>query len=290
MCAKYQWLPGACIVPAGRLTLLGDTAIDCGGYADVWRATYHDEARSVVVALKVFRVYAKDKLRRVRKKFCEEAILWLRLRHKNIVPLLGADMTLFPVCLVSVWMKYGNISGYLRRFPGEDRLRLLIDVAEGLAYLHAEGMVHGDLKSANILINDERHACIGDFGLSAVIHDPDTIMSITPSPNAVGTLRWTAPEILDPESFGLEHAVATLETDVYSFGMVIWEVFSGHTPYDEHRYDATAQWKILSGVRPERPPHATAMGLSDCVWNLIQRCWHVDRHMRPAADTIVHEL
>lgn len=49
-------------------------------------------------------------------------------------------------------------------------------------------------------------------------------MSITPSPNAVGTLRWTAPEILDPESFGLEHAVATLETDVYSFGMVIWEV------------------------------------------------------------------
>lgn len=67
MCAKYQWLPGACIVPAGRLTLLGDTAIDCGGYADVWRATYHDEARSVVVALKVFRVYAKDKLRRVRK-------------------------------------------------------------------------------------------------------------------------------------------------------------------------------------------------------------------------------
>lgn len=49
-------------------------------------------------------------------------------------------------------------------------------------------------------------------------------MSITPSPNAVGTLRWTAPEILDPESFGLEHAVATLETDVYSFGMVMWEV------------------------------------------------------------------
>ena len=142
MCAKYQWLPGACVVPAGCLTLLGDTAIDCGGYADVWRAMYRTDGRPVVVALKVFRVYAKDKLRRVRKvrivlhdqiwlmrsvqqKFCEEAILWLRLRHKNIVPLLGADMTLFPVCLVSVWMKYGNISGYLRKFPQEDRLRLV---------------------------------------------------------------------------------------------------------------------------------------------------------------------
>lgn len=67
MCAKYQWLPGACIVPAGCLTLLGDTAIDCGGYADVWRAMYQAGGRSVVVALKVFRVYAKDKLRRVRK-------------------------------------------------------------------------------------------------------------------------------------------------------------------------------------------------------------------------------
>lgn len=64
-------------------------------------------------------------MRGIKQKFCEEAILWLRLRHKNIVPLLGADMTLFPVCLVSVWMKYGNISGYLRRFPQEDRLRLV---------------------------------------------------------------------------------------------------------------------------------------------------------------------
>ena len=67
MCAKYQWLPGACIVPAGCLSLLCDTAIDCGGYADVWRALYQAEGRSVEVALKVFRVYAKDKLRRVRK-------------------------------------------------------------------------------------------------------------------------------------------------------------------------------------------------------------------------------
>ncbi|KAH9838754.1 kinase-like domain-containing protein [Rhodofomes roseus] len=286
ICAKYEWLPGACIVPAGRLTLLGDSAVDCGGYSDVWHATHYADGRSTTVALKVFRVYAKDKLQR----FCQEAILWLRLRHKNIVPLLGADMTLFPVCLVSVWMEYGNISGYLKQYPDEDRLRLLIDVAEGLAYLHSESMVHGDLRCANILINDERQACIGDFGLSAVIHDPDTIMSITPSPNAVGTLRWTAPEILDPETFGLEHAVASLETDVYSFGMVMWETFSGHTPYEEYRYDATAQWKILLGVRPGRPTHAMALGLSDLVWDLIQRCWVPDRHMRPTADTILHEL
>jgi len=166
----------------------------------------------------------------------------------------------------------------------------LIDVAEGLAYLHSESMVHGDLKCANILINDERQACIGDFGLSAVTHDPETIMSITPSPSAVGTLRWTAPEILDPESFGLEHAVASPETDVYSFGMVMWETFSGHTPYEEYRYDATAQWKILSGVRPERPQHAAGLGLSDLVWDLIQRCWLADRLRRPSADTILHEL
>ncbi|KAH9925501.1 kinase-like domain-containing protein [Fomitopsis serialis] len=265
---RYEWLPRKCIVPAGCLVIVGDTAVDCGGYSDVWHATYHTEGRSSTVALKVFRVYAKDKLQRVRKKFCQEAILWLRLRHKNIVPLLGADMTLFPVCLVSVWMKYGNISGYLRQYPNEDRLRLLIDVAEGLAYLHSESMVHGDLKCANILINDERQACIGDFGLSAVIHDPETIMSITPSPNAVGTLRWTAPEILDPESFGLEHAVASPETDVYSFGMVTWETFSGHTPYEEYRFDAPHK----------RPPHAAALGLSDLVWDLIQ------------PDTILHEL
>ena len=71
---------------------------------------------------------------------------------------------------------------------------------------------------------------------------------------------------------------------------MFYQIFSGHTPYDEYRYDATAQWKILSGVRPERPVHAIAMGLSDLVWDLIPRCWHADRRMRPAADTIVHEL
>ncbi|EPS94530.1 hypothetical protein FOMPIDRAFT_1078756, partial [Fomitopsis schrenkii] len=88
-----------------------------GGCADVWQAMYHAEGRSVVVALKVFRVYAKDKLQRVRKRFCKEAILWLRLRHKIIVPLLGVDMTLFPFCLISMWMEYGDIARYLSRFP-----------------------------------------------------------------------------------------------------------------------------------------------------------------------------
>lgn len=59
------------------------------------------------------------------QRFCKEAILWLRLRHKIIVPLLGVDMTLFPFCLISMWMEYGDIARYLSRFPKEDRLRLV---------------------------------------------------------------------------------------------------------------------------------------------------------------------
>jgi Protein tyrosine and serine/threonine kinase len=82
---------------------------------------------------------------------------------------------------------------------------------------------HG--KQANILIDDEGHACLADFGLTTII--PDTIpgYSMTTMTNE-GTLRWMAPELLSPEQFGLTKCILSEESDIYAFGMVVYEVNS----------------------------------------------------------------
>lgn len=103
------------------------------------------------------------------------------------------------------------------------------------------GVLHGDLKGvslhllnvidrsskvfqANILIKNDAHACLSDFGLTAVTYDPNTVNAITTSSEAIGSVRWMAPEIIHPEESGLPRRRPSPESDIYALGMVIWEV------------------------------------------------------------------
>ena len=79
---------------------------------------------------------------------------------------------------------------------------------------------------ANILIDAKLHARLADFGLSAVTYDPNTVNAISTSSSVNGSIRWMAPELLNPEEAGLEHARPSPEADIYAFSMLMWEV--GH--------------------------------------------------------------
>jgi serine/threonine protein kinase len=100
----------------------------------------------------------------------------------------------------------------------------VLEIAQGLDYLHSMNIVHGDLRGANILISDTGNACLSDFGLATTISDADSTAAPTSSANHGGSLRWFAPELMDWSSFGCERFNRTPASDVYAYACVCLEV------------------------------------------------------------------
>ncbi|KAF5345362.1 hypothetical protein D9758_008509 [Tetrapyrgos nigripes] len=288
LCGVFGALPSSCVLNSEKqLEKTSTEALLSGGFADIWRGKYEERDTVIDVAIKVLRIYGKENLQVVRQRFCREAVLWRRFTHPNILRFLGVSTTLFPLCLISTWMSNGNIMSFLRAHPQANRVELLVDIGKGLKYLHSIGVIHGDLKGANILVDDKYHAVLSDFGLTAVTYDPHTVNAITTSAEVMGSVRWMAPEVINPDE--AESRRQSPESDIYALGMVIWEVFSGKVPYHQWPRDATVVFKILLGIRPERPSDASALGLSDAVWNVIGMCWQ-DWRKRPRVLSVLQCL
>ncbi|KAF8596234.1 kinase-like protein, partial [Ceratobasidium sp. AG-I] len=89
---------------------------------------------------------------------------WSKCDHPNVLKLLGLVEFRDQIGMVSPWMKEGNLVHYLQREPGANRLNIASPFADGLSYLHRQGIVHGDLKGANILVSDSGVPLLTDFG------------------------------------------------------------------------------------------------------------------------------
>ncbi|KAF9643939.1 kinase-like protein [Thelephora ganbajun] len=185
-----------------------------GGFGDVWKREYQGQQ----VAVKVLRIYANSDLRKIIRRFCKEFVTWKTLRHPNVLPLLGVAISETQFAMVSEWMPNGNINHFVEEHLDVNRFELLGDVARGLIYMHEQGMVHGDLKGANILIDETSHARLADFGLLTIISDTTKPSSSTPSTQG-GTYRWMSPELFLPEKFGLKHSCPTKLSDCYALAM-----------------------------------------------------------------------
>ncbi|KAJ7468565.1 kinase-like domain-containing protein [Mycena latifolia] len=254
-----------------------------GGFADVYRASWNNQT----VALKHMRHFVRgDELRRIRSKFCREALLWKDLEHPNILPFIGIDRESFPssFCMVSPWMEHGTVLNYLNNHGRGDMYRidkLLYEIAQGLQYLHSCKIVHGDLRGNNILIKQDWSACLADFGLS-VLSDATTSSASTHG----GSLHWMAPELIDPRRFGYEFA-RTPASDVYAFGCVCLELYTGKPPFAELSGPA-AILEITNNKRPARPAVTPAM--SDLLWDKVTTYWAEDPAARPLTDVVVEDM
>ncbi|KAF9644312.1 hypothetical protein BDM02DRAFT_991187 [Thelephora ganbajun] len=102
---------------------------------------YHGSLDGARICAKRVRVYIQGGPQKI---FCQEAVMWKRLTHPNILPLLGVTIT--PLQLISNWVPDGNLSEYIKDNSDADRLALMSDVAKGLCYLHSCNVIHGDLK------------------------------------------------------------------------------------------------------------------------------------------------
>ncbi|KAF7374422.1 hypothetical protein MSAN_00326300 [Mycena sanguinolenta] len=270
-----------------------------GGFADIYRALYDNR----IVALKYLRVtqyMCGSDLRKVRSKFCREALVWKELvHHPHILPFLGIEKNSFPSALsmVSPWMKHGTVLNYLKqhghsnvdKLVGFIRLSFalqshttlkLYEIAQGLQYLHSRAIVHGDLRGANILINDDWSACLADFGLS-IFSDATSLLTTSRG----GSHYWMAPELLAPEQFGMRFA-RTPASDVYSFGCVCFELYTGKPPFS--RLLAGAMMEVMKGERPPRPSSSPAM--SDSLWAYVSTYWAQDPKTRPVMQIVAQNM
>jgi len=233
--------------------------------ADVWRDKHEDRE----VAVKALRVYASSDLERMKKRFCREVMAWRVLCHPNVVSLSGVIMAENRFVMVSEWLGRGNINEFLKVDKSADRLRLLKDATTGLIYMHDQGAIHGNIRGANILINDGGRACLADFGLLRIISDES---NITATPAGSSVVHWTSPELLVPHKFKLEDCSPTKESDCYSLGMTMYEVLSGRVPFSECSLLAVT-WKIVEGERPTRPQGAEGEWFTDDIWGILEHCW-----------------
>ncbi|KAG8895828.1 hypothetical protein FRB99_000319 [Tulasnella sp. 403] len=211
--------------------------------------------------------------------FITEAKTWLSLKHPRILEFYGIYRKSGMLYMVSPWVDNGMSLAYLQRHPNTDRIRLLTEVAEGLAYVHREGYLHGDVKAANILISTDVHPLICDFGLSRAIST-----GTNPKLKGYGTYGWQAPELLNGQS-------KSPQTDVYAFGITISEFLSGKEPYAMDLPQAAIIGAILREERPKPVPMASPDGTSyRLVWRVAQKCWDGDPSTRPRMQKVYRAL
>jgi serine/threonine protein kinase len=159
-------------------------------------------------------------MEKIEKTMRRELLVWLRLKHSTIVPLLGTAKVESPFpALISQWMSSGTLYMYLEQVVVtiSTKIELAIGIADGLNYLHSENVIHGDLHPANVLIDDSGNPRLTDFGLATVAGDAELQLSMTTATRTLDS-RWRAPEIV-----GVEHdpEKPSFKSDVYALGGVM---------------------------------------------------------------------
>lgn len=143
-------------------------------------------------------------------------------------------------CVVMEYLSEGSLRAFLHKLEHKTLslakvMTVALDIARGMEFIHAQGVIHRDLKPENILIDQDFHMKIADFGIAceeaycdALADDP-------------GTYRWMAPEMIKHKGYGKK-------VDVYSFGLILWEMISGFIPYEEMN-PIQAAFAVVSKVR-----------------------------------------
>ncbi|THH31212.1 hypothetical protein EUX98_g2968 [Antrodiella citrinella] len=293
MAVKHDILPTALILRG--VQLIDNTQHGTGGFADVYCGIYG----GFKVALKRLRVYvaSSDKQKQALKKaFYRESILWKNLVHDHIVPFLGVSEDVFDgtICMVLPWQESGSLRHYLDKMRdgmSDEEFVLAVDkwlyqTALGLEYLHDEGIVHGDLHAGNILVDEDNNACLTDFGMSLIT---EATAYNYASIHGGGALRWQAPELIDPDEFGLESSRPTPQSDIFSFACTAIELYSGKPPCPELT-DRQVTNRYIKGKRPPRSSLPNGGDMSDAIWSLLEACWAHNRADRLSSREVVIRL
>ncbi|KAI3373605.1 hypothetical protein L3Q82_022200 [Scortum barcoo] len=217
-----------------------------------------------------------------RRDFLSEASIMGQFQHPNIIHLEGIITASCPVMILTEFMENGALDSFLRlndsQFTPIQLVGMLRGIASGMKYLAEMSYVHRDLAARNILINSNLVCKVSDFGLSRFLQENSSDPTYTSSLGGKIPIRWTAPEAIAFRKF-------TSASDVWSYGIVMWEVMSfGERPY----WDMSNQDVINAIEQDYRLPPPP-----DCPTHLHQLmldCWQKDRSARPRFTDLVSAL
>ncbi|KAK7317184.1 hypothetical protein RJT34_01194 [Clitoria ternatea] len=279
--SKYLVSPGAAIKGEGEeewgadmSQLLIGPRFASGRHSRIYRGVYKEKD----VAIKIVSQPEEDEdlAAFLEKQFTSEVSLLLRLRHQNIITFVAACKKPPVFCIITEYLAGGSLGKFLHQqqklLSFKLVLKLALDIARGMQYLHSQGILHRDLKSENLLLGEDMCVKVADFGISCLESQCGSAKGFT------GTYRWMAPEMIKEK----QH---TKKVDVYSFGIVLWELLTGRTPFDNMTAEQAAFAVSYKNARPPMP--------SDCPWafsNLMNRCWSSNPDKRPHFDEIVSNL
>ncbi|XP_066139191.1 tyrosine kinase receptor Cad96Ca isoform X1 [Euwallacea fornicatus] len=264
-----------------------------GAFGQVWKCEAMDlegkESGLTIVAVKTLKENANEKEKS--DLISELHVMKMLEPHPNVVKLLGCCTDKEPIFLIMEYISQGKLQSYLRDSRAEryynnmhgksktltsrDLTSFCHQVAKGMDFLSSNGIIHRDLAARNILITDEHVCKVADFGFAR-----DVITSHVYERKSEGRLpiRWMAPESLYDNIF-------SVKSDVWSFGVLMWEVVTlGSTPYPGLSA-AEVMRKVRDGYRLDKPEHCRRE-----IYNIMYYCWDKDPNMRPSFSECVSLL
>ncbi|KAG0454313.1 hypothetical protein HPP92_025617 [Vanilla planifolia] len=238
-----------------------DRKLASGSYCDLYQGTYSSQDVAIKV-LKPEKVSAD-----MQREFAQEVYIMRKVRHKNVVRFIGACTKPTSLCIVTEFLSRGSLYDFLHKQKGVFKLpallRVAVDVSKGMNYLHQSNIIHRDLKAANLLMDENEVVKVADFGVARVKAQSGVMTAET------GTYRWMAPEVI-------EHKPYDHKADVFSFGIVLWELLTAKLPYEYLTPLQAAVGVVQKGLRPTIPKHTNPK-----LVELLEMCWHHDPALRP---------
>nr|NP_001262412.1 FER tyrosine kinase, isoform F [Drosophila melanogaster]AGB95794.1 FER tyrosine kinase, isoform F [Drosophila melanogaster] len=239
-----------------------------GNFGDVYKAKL--KSTKLDVAVKTCRMTLPDEQKR---KFLQEGRILKQYDHPNIVKLIGICVQKQPIMIVMELVLGGSLLTYLRKnsngLTTRQQMGMCRDAAAGMRYLESKNCIHRDLAARNCLVDLEHSVKISDFGMSR--EEEEYIVSDGMKQIPV---KWTAPEALN---FGKYTSLC----DVWSYGILMWEIFSkGDTPYSGMT-NSRARERIDTGYRMPTPKSTP-----EEMYRLMLQCWAADAESRPHFDEI----
>jgi serine/threonine protein kinase len=229
-----------------------------GGMATVYKA--YDTRLERDVAVKIIRreSFPPDQLERILKRFEREAKALAKLSHPNVVGVIDYGDYEGSPYLVMEFLPSGTLKQRLGKpIPWPEAVRLLLPIARALQFAHGQGIVHRDIKPSNILITESGEPMLADFGIAKILESGETA-TLTGTGVGIGT-----PEYMSPEQWT---GNVTTQSDIYSLGIVFYEMITGRKPYTA---DTPAAVLLMQANEPLPRPCQFVRGLPEGVERLL---------------------